>query len=144
MLDGEPPYLRETPLKALFLIAQQGKPEIKRKEELSKEYLNFLDRCLCVDVEKRATSSELLEHPFLEKAKPLSALIPYVKEVMKRKDEKSKKWFRFFSNFQFDSEFSSFLIFNSEFNLFPNSIPIFNSISSRGAKSFFLLDQNYF
>lgn len=91
MLDGEPPYLRETPLKALFMIAQQGKPEIKRRKELSTEYLDFLDRCLCVEIEKRATASELLQHPFLEKAKPLFALIPYVKEVMKRKEDKCKK-----------------------------------------------------
>ncbi|KHJ41903.1 kinase domain protein [Trichuris suis] len=91
MLDGEPPYLNEAPLKALYLIAQNGKPEIKQQQSLSTLFSDFLDRCLCVDVDERATAAELLQHPFLQCAAPLSRLVPYIKAVkqlkLKRQDQ---------------------------------------------------------
>uniref|UniRef100_A0A915E0X4 non-specific serine/threonine protein kinase n=1 Tax=Ditylenchus dipsaci TaxID=166011 RepID=A0A915E0X4_9BILA len=76
----EPPYLHETPLKAIYLIAQNGKPEIKRRDELSPSFVDLIDRCLCVSPIDRAGTSELLNHPFIQRAKPLDSLIPYIKQ----------------------------------------------------------------
>jgi serine/threonine protein kinase len=78
MMDGEPPYMNETPLKALYLIATHGKPKVKDPEKYSNELLTFVDRCLEVTIENRATAVELLEHPFLLKASPLSKLKPLI------------------------------------------------------------------
>ena len=87
MIDGEPPYLHETPLKALYLIAANGKPTVKdeSKVRLSPELVNFLDRCLEVNPEDRADTKELLNHPFIAKAKSLSVLEPNIKAVKELK-----------------------------------------------------------
>jgi len=79
MIENEPPYLDEEPLKALYLIATNGTPTLKSPEKLSKELKSFLSVCLCVDVKSRATAEELLNHDFLRKACALLGLAPLLR-----------------------------------------------------------------
>ncbi|EPS38390.1 hypothetical protein H072_7873 [Dactylellina haptotyla CBS 200.50] len=75
MIESEPPYLNEEPLKALYLIATNGTPALKKPDKLSKELKKFLALCLCVDVSSRATADELLrESEFLKKGCALHSL----------------------------------------------------------------------
>ncbi|KAF9477419.1 Pkinase-domain-containing protein [Pholiota conissans] len=79
MIENEPPYLDEEPLKALYLIATNGTPTLKKPEALSRELKGFLAVCLCVDVGSRATANELLDHEFLKKACASSGLAPLLR-----------------------------------------------------------------
>jgi serine/threonine-protein kinase CLA4 len=74
MIENEPPYLNEEPLKALYMIATNGTPQLKHPEKLSKELKAFLSVCLCVDVKSRASADELLQHDFLRSGCSLASL----------------------------------------------------------------------
>jgi len=87
MKDGEPPYLKEAPLRALWLIAQEGKPRIEGRDQMSPEFQDFLDKCLEVDVESRWTAEQLLTHPFLEKAAEPRKIIPLIKAAKEQLDK---------------------------------------------------------
>lgn len=61
MIEGEPPYLNENPLRALYLIATTGTPKIDKPENLSREFRDYLARALEVDAEKRPDALQLLQ-----------------------------------------------------------------------------------
>ncbi|KAL9603839.1 MAG: hypothetical protein Q9219_000948 [cf. Caloplaca sp. 3 TL-2023] len=92
MVEGEPPYLTESPIRALYLIATNGTPKIKEEHNLSSTFRDFLNFALKVDPEKRASAHDLLRHPFMQTAEPLINLAPLVRSAREsRAHEKSQK-----------------------------------------------------
>ncbi|KAJ7247651.1 kinase-like domain-containing protein, partial [Mycena haematopus] len=79
MIEGEPPYLNQNPLKALYLIATNGTPTIANPESLSTVFSDYLAKTLEVDAEKRPNATELLKHPFFTLSEPLRTLAPLIK-----------------------------------------------------------------
>jgi p21-activated kinase 1 len=111
MIEGEPPYLNESPLRALWLIATNGTPTIKEEHSLSPVFRDFLGFSLKVDPDKRASAHDLLvvsyievlplyeepsltslQHSFIQTSEPLNTLAPLVLAARKaRAEEKRKK-----------------------------------------------------
>jgi len=89
MKDGEPPYLQEKPMRALWLIAQEGKPKIEDKEKLSKPFQDFLDNCLEVDVDERWSAEQLLNHDFLKMAAENRKIVPLINAAKAQLDKQS-------------------------------------------------------
>ncbi|KAG8794269.1 signal transducing kinase of the PAK [Serendipita sp. 398] len=85
MIEGEPPYLNQNPLKALYLIATNGTPTINNPEALSDVFKDYLAKCLEVDAEKRPDAQQLLKHPFFAKAEHLRTLTPLIKAAKEAK-----------------------------------------------------------
>lgn len=108
MIEGEPPYLNESPLRALWLIATNGTPTIKEEHQLTPVFRDFLGFSLKVDPDKRASAHDLLvvswfgsvhldrqltrcQHPFIQTAEPLSTLAPLVQSARKARQEERRK-----------------------------------------------------
>ncbi|KAJ3272564.1 Protein kinase [Terramyces sp. JEL0728] len=83
MIEGQPPYIDEDPLKALYLIATIGTPRLRKPEALSPALRDFLKRSLEVNATKRASAPELLQHQFFLTAAPTQSLIPMIEAVRK-------------------------------------------------------------
>ncbi|ORX48255.1 Pkinase-domain-containing protein [Hesseltinella vesiculosa] len=79
MIEGEPPYLHENPLRALYLIATNGTPKLQHPDALSSHLSDFLNLALRVESDERPDAPTLLTHPFLAKADSTKILIPLIK-----------------------------------------------------------------
>ncbi|PQE28326.1 putative STE20-ser thr kinase of the pheromone pathway protein [Rutstroemia sp. NJR-2017a WRK4] len=92
MIEGEPPYLTESPLRALYLIATNGTPAIKDEQSLSPVFRDFLYFALKVDPDKRASAHDLLRHDFMKQCTDLIQLAPLVRSARNaRAQEKAQK-----------------------------------------------------
>lgn len=60
MVEGDPPYLDEDPLKVISVIAANGKPGLKKPHCLSVELKDFLDCCLTDSANLRSSAGHLV------------------------------------------------------------------------------------
>ncbi|NXQ56621.1 PAK3 kinase, partial [Anthoscopus minutus] len=73
MAKGRAPYVWKSRERAKYLIGKRGAPDL-HKLKLPSALCEFLGCCLQMDVDRRGSAQELLQHPFLKLAEPLSSL----------------------------------------------------------------------
>lgn len=66
--EWEPPYMAEQPIRAMFLITEKAPPRLSKPGNWSMELNDFINCCLALNPAQRASASQLLSHPFLQKA----------------------------------------------------------------------------
>ncbi|KAL6064718.1 non-specific serine/threonine protein kinase [Balamuthia mandrillaris] len=66
MAEMEPPYSNIHPMRAIFMIPSRPPPRLSDPSKWSKEFNDFVARCLTKDPNERPTAEELLKHPFLK------------------------------------------------------------------------------
>ncbi|EGG08298.1 putative serine/threonine protein kinase [Melampsora larici-populina 98AG31] len=84
MVEGEPPYLADNPLRALYLIATNGTPKLD-ESKYSKLLLSFLWETLEVDSDRRPDGLSLLKHSFLKVSEDLRSLGPLIRAARDQK-----------------------------------------------------------
>ncbi|XP_053823697.1 serine/threonine-protein kinase PAK 3-like, partial [Vidua chalybeata] len=90
MVEGEPPYFKETRAMARALIRQDGTPQLQEPRRLSALLRDFLECSLEPDEERRWSAQELLQHPFLSSAKPLSSLTPLITAAKQLREQRRR------------------------------------------------------
>ncbi|KAJ8320835.1 hypothetical protein KUTeg_002422 [Tegillarca granosa] len=63
--EGEPPLADLHPMRALFKIPRNPPPQFADPQKWSKEFKDFVSRCLIKDFELRPNTEDLLKHPFI-------------------------------------------------------------------------------
>jgi serine/threonine-protein kinase 24/25/MST4 len=79
---GDPPYADIHPMKVLFLIPKNPPPMLNGN--FSKPFKQFVELCLRRDPKERPSAKELLEHPFVKRAKRTT----YLTELI----ERAERW----------------------------------------------------
>ncbi|KAJ5683056.1 hypothetical protein N7462_006221 [Penicillium macrosclerotiorum] len=79
---GDPPYADIHPMKVLFLIPKNPPPTLNG--DFSKPFKQLVELCLRRDPKERPSAKELLEHPFIKRAKRTT----YLTELI----ERAERW----------------------------------------------------
>ena len=86
----EPPNHDLTPMRVLLKIQKSDPPRLDTPSRWSREFNDFLSKCLVKDPNQRPTASELLRHPFiactLDSKAIKDLLIEYKAEVVEEED----------------------------------------------------------
>ena len=67
LAEGEPPFAKVKGYWVLKKIITHPPKGLKNKDKWSKEFNDFVEKCLIYEPEKRLSAKELLEHPFIIK-----------------------------------------------------------------------------
>jgi len=79
MATQMPPYSHLNPTQALLLIPQKDPPTLDA--QFSSQFRDFVSKCLIKDPAQRPSAAELLQHPFILKAKRKEVLVDFVEQV---------------------------------------------------------------
>ncbi|KAB5530780.1 hypothetical protein PHYPO_G00133310 [Pangasianodon hypophthalmus] len=91
MAEGKPPYADIHPMRAIFMIPTNPPPTFRKPELWSDDFTDFVKKCLVKNPDQRATATQLLQHPFITSAKPVTILRDLITEAMEMKAKRQQE-----------------------------------------------------
>nr|XP_029511297.1 serine/threonine-protein kinase 3-like isoform X1 [Oncorhynchus nerka] len=91
MAEGKPPYADIHPMRAIFMIPTNPPPTFRKPELWTDDFTHFVKKCLVKNPEQRATATQLLQHPFITAAKPVTILRDLITESMEMKAKRQQE-----------------------------------------------------
>jgi len=95
MVEGEPPYIDEPPLKAIYLISTQGVPPLKDMDSVPWQILSFLELSVTEFEDERFSAEDLLSHELVEKPcsdQQIAALVIQCAEQIEKEDREMEEY----------------------------------------------------
>ena len=90
MVQGEPPYADEHPMRVLLLIPKEDPPTLSG-EQWSSAFRDFVAQCLQMDGRQRASARELRQHPFIQGARATRSLVSLVERYEHMRTERPRE-----------------------------------------------------
>eukprot|EP00924_Labyrinthula_sp_SR-Ha-C_P009768 augustus_masked-scaffold_22-processed-gene-5.6-mRNA-1 protein AED:0.04 eAED:0.04 QI:0/-1/0/1/-1/1/1/0/403 len=88
MAEGEPPLINEKPLRALLLITVNAPPKLQQERKWSRLYNHYLKSCLVSDPKNRASTDQLMMHPFTKMCSSKNQFSSFITALSKKKGVK--------------------------------------------------------
>jgi len=74
MAERDPPYSNIHPMRAIFMIPSRPPPRLTEASKWSKEFNEFVSKCLTKEPAERPNAETLLKHPFMRRVKDTKLL----------------------------------------------------------------------
>jgi len=87
MAEGKPPHADIHPMRAIFMIPTKPPPTFRKPEKWSDDFIDFVTKCLVKIPEDRASATQLLQHPFIKTAKPVSILSTMLQDAARIREQ---------------------------------------------------------
>lgn len=91
LAEMHPPLHELHPMRALLMISQRPPPQLKSPGMWSKEFVDFISKCLVKVPKKRPSARELLKHPFILAAPSRFTVLEEVRGAHVR-DARARRW----------------------------------------------------
>eukprot|EP00027_Filamoeba_sp_ATCC50430_P000309 CAMPEP_0168556782 /NCGR_PEP_ID=MMETSP0413-20121227/9067_1 /TAXON_ID=136452 /ORGANISM="Filamoeba nolandi, Strain NC-AS-23-1" /LENGTH=446 /DNA_ID=CAMNT_0008587753 /DNA_START=170 /DNA_END=1510 /DNA_ORIENTATION=+ len=82
MAEGQPPHWEMQPLEVILHIPKQPPPRLKEPQKWSKDFNDFIERCLQKNPMERSSAKQLLNHPFILSGSSTQILVPLLQQCL--------------------------------------------------------------
>src|SRR5690554_5131777 len=82
MAEGKPPHSNEPTMRVIFNLPKRPSPHLSQPEKWSDAFNHFVSRCLDKSPITRASTAELLQHPFITRGVPERVMKDFAKKAL--------------------------------------------------------------
>ena len=127
LANREPPNAATHPMKVLFLIPKAPAPRLEG-DQWSKEFRDFVAKCLIKDPDRRSTAKELLRHKFIRNAGKVETLRGLIDRRLRRDVQENDEQLKYYEETMYVVSFATLNIWSC---IYANDVQTRHNFSNR-------------